>query len=73
MRRPLDDPSLGRGVTGMIRPLDDVSLNYGSVNTGTDCPYAGLCRGRMQGQCIPDRCVPEQKFLHIASLVLFVP
>ncbi len=27
----------------------------------------------MQGQCIPDRCVPERKFLYIASPVLFVP
>ncbi len=36
-----------------------------------------LCKGGqssgMQGQCIPDRCVPKWKFFDIASVVLFVP
>ncbi len=44
-----------------------------------DSGQGGLYRGThtafiwMQGQCIPDRCVPERKFLDMTSLVLFVP
>ncbi len=64
-------PSLGQGVPLTMRPLDNASLGLHVSDTlGQIDPKLEFW---VQCYSIPDRCVPDGKFLDVASLGQSVP